>query len=178
LVGQLGIKSTPAGGTKPPRPGYNGLVIQIPNWRLKIMKNVITHRQAETKIVTFEPGNATRYYLVITKTSEYNFLVTWMNALGGPKPVELSAKWTEYDFIYHSLTEAGWGKGDAEPVAEYLQQVLNQTAFITFREEDIDGFLKTTTSWFYDNPEAWNDRLAEIGENGWVELERGTIWED
>lgn len=126
----------------------------------------------ETKHVIFEPGNATRYDLLLTKTSEQLIMVTDRN---NHKAVELSYQFPDvFDYKY-VLQTAGYSSGDAEPMAIYLVNAVKERNFIKARYFRSNGGVTETEAWVKD--EDVENELVSIGEDGGTVLERKTIWE-
>lgn len=136
------------------------------------MKTVNTLK-ADSKIVVFEPGNCTRYYLVLTQTSQWNFVMADMN---NHKMVEFSAEWLDEMVYKIRLQEKGYSSGDAEPMAKYLVKAFKERAYITYRttDERTTG-VEYITQWFEDTSENWEQWLTHIGEQGYQEYERGIL---
>jgi nicotinamide mononucleotide adenylyltransferase len=137
--------------------------------------NVITEAKKDSKVVVFEPGNATRYYFTLTQTSKYNMVAVDMN---NHKVVEFPAGYTDSDIIQISFLEKGYSVGDAKPIAEFLSKAVRESAYITYRHEYKMGGTELRTVWFKDNPQAWEENLVSIGEQGFTIVDRGFLnWE-
>lgn len=134
----------------------------------------ITQKAVPTKLVAFEPGNMTRYYLLITKTSEWNFAITDLN---NHKVTELSAKHRDADSYQRDLEANGYSHGDAKPMAEFIYQTINNSAYITYSYPLSASSTDTETVWFENKPEEWEAQLNKMESSSYTVLERGTIWE-
>lgn len=84
---------------------------------MRIVKNVVW----ETEHVVFEPGNCTKYNLLVTYIHGEMIVMTDLNNDQVVKfnPVTESAK-----RIQIRLEEHGYGSGDAKPMSEMLSEVF------------------------------------------------------
>lgn len=131
---------------------------------------MIKNAKADSKIVVFEPGNCTRYYLVLTQTSQWNFVMVDMH---NHKVVEFSAEWLDEIVIQIRLEDKGYGAGDSKPMAKYLAKAMKERAYIKYRTKG--PLVEEITVWFEDTEEEWERNLVSIGEDGGKILERGTL---
>lgn len=130
----------------------------------------VNHNNLEAKHVTFEPGNCTRYDLVLTKIKGHAFIITDLNE---KKTVLVNPDFVSADGLEIDLVEAGYGRGDARPMAEFLEDALNQNAYIIYRDKRGEEQIK----WFANTEQLWSWNLEEIGEDGGFTIERGVIWD-
>lgn len=137
------------------------------------MKTFKTQKQLESKELVFEPGNATRYHLVLTQVENEYFIMTDMN---DRKVIFINKNSTPESLAYHIQYTGGYSKGDAEPMAEYILKALKEIAFITYRMVDHLGGIEFKTAWFENTDYEWNRNFEVIGEDGHTVIDQGTIW--
>lgn len=80
-----------------------------------------------TNRVVFEPGNATRYELLITKIEGRCLVMTDLNT---KQVVLFHPDYFTADGIEVTLYEAGYSRGDARPMAEYLEDSFRELAHL------------------------------------------------
>lgn len=81
---------------------------------------VITNQATESKRVVFEPGNATRYDLLLSKT-ESALIMTDLNER---KVVLFNPNFVSAEGLENDLVRAGYSLGDARPMAEFLEEAF------------------------------------------------------
>jgi hypothetical protein len=138
------------------------------------MKTFKTHKQLESKEIIFEPGNATRYHLVLTRVEEQLFSVMDMN---DRKVVFFHPHHSSEKTLAFHLSHYGYSLGDAKPMAEYILKAIQQNAYITYKAVDDRSSLEYKTIWFADIPANWNYNLEMCGVDGHRVMEQGVIWE-
>lgn len=134
---------------------------------------VINNNLMESKHVTFEPGNATRYDLVLTKIKGHAFVITDLNE---KKTVLVNPDFVSADGLEIDLVEAGYGRGDARPMAEFLEDALTQNAYIIYERHGGEHI-----RWFKNTEQLWGWELEDIREHlsehdGQI-IEIGVIWD-
>jgi hypothetical protein len=137
-----------------------------------VKMTTINEVQVQSKVLVFEPGNATRYYLTLTQTSEYNMVMVDMN---NHTVVEFSPKFMNPEHLSLVLQSKGYSIGDAKPMAERLVKAVKETAYITYAYQEKWSGERTKTVWFEDNLFDWEDQEVSIGESGGVIYDKGSL---
>lgn len=133
--------------------------------------NFINQNEVETKILTFEPGNCTRYQLTLTKT-ENEFIMVDLN---NHRVAVFNPDFPTFDSIGYSLRKAGYSTGDAKPMAEYILKALTDTAYITYRTNEFGYHYKTV--WFPNTEKDFKHNAEMVYQQGYGIEKHGVIWD-
>lgn len=83
----------------------------------------VTNKEVKTKLVEFEPGNCSRYYLLLTEISE-NFVI--MTDVNSRIVTVFGTKWLdEQDLAFRLRSEGGYFTADAEAMAKFIVEEIS-----------------------------------------------------
>ena len=133
------------------------------------MKGILVQEKLNSKRVVFEPGNFTRYDLLLTKVDEHTLVITDIN---NGTAVTINPEHTSpFDIEYRLKDKGGYSSGDANPMAEYIYYFITKSECVTY--ETADG--KKETKWYEYNQEEANHIEDYLEENGYEIAEEGSI---
>ena len=128
----------------------------------------------QSKEVVFEPGNATRYHLVLTKIDQHTLIVTDINE---KKAVILDPEFPDMNSYIYSLNKnGGYNSSDAFAIASFIIQALTELYCITYSTVDIFDEVEMNYYWCKD-PHSLDEAYEHIATQNGTILDRGFIWQ-
>lgn len=131
----------------------------------------INNELMESKRVTFEPGNCTRYDLLISKLEKGPFVLTDLNT----KQVVLFHEHTKTaEEIELRLKDFGYYTGDARPMAEFLEKAFTETHY--YKYGIMGAEIEYGIKWCKNEHEEREHTLDMIADDGGHIIQHGEIW--
>ena len=135
---------------------------------------VLKNNKLETKELVFEPGNATKYHLLLTQISHDTLVILDVSQA---KTVLINPQFLTKRELYYAFGRSGYSTGEATILAEFLVKSIEEIYYIEYTVRRSDGELDRYTVWSKtrDESDKWMDHIGD--SNGNI-TERGYIWQE